>query len=423
MRYHPLFIGLLLAVASGCSLHSSAPVGSTPVIPFVVQKGGGSSWVQLTPHTLGALGAGIVAGPDGNMWFLDENAASLVRLGMNGSFKEFSMSGFLGGNAIALAVGADGKFYVANESSKIVRVTTGGTVQSFDIPSGDNTEIGAIALGPDGNVWFPETAHLGTIAPNGAITEYAYPASFSVPNQYGTVATGADGNVWFAETSDNSIVRFTIATHKFKEFVLAASCEPVGLVKAKDNNIWFGCLANAPQVGRISKSGASKLFPGGGTFGAEETMQISTIDANGEPWFSSGSTGEIFRIKTSDGSVSSFSPPFLPGERPDSVAAGPDGNIWVTTVGLDNVYVRILNPITLTPTKIALSGAGASQNFTVKENGTTSWTATSTNTAVATVAQGSPANTFTVTAVATGKCKIKVADAAGNTASVSVTVH
>jgi streptogramin lyase len=121
--------------------------------------------------------------------------------------------------------------------------------------------------------------------------------------------------------------------------------------------------------------------------------------------------------------VSSFSPPFLSGERPDSVALGPDGNIWVTTVGLDNVYVMVPDPITLTPAKITLSGAGQSKKFTITESGATAWTASSSNTAVATVAQSSPANTFKVTSVATGKCKIKVTDAAGNSANVSVTVN
>jgi streptogramin lyase len=422
MRYRRLLVALLVSIACGCSMNSLAPGGSTNVGPQVVQKGGGSTWVTLTPHTAGALGAGIVAGPDGNMWYIDENAFELVRLSMSGAFKEFSIAGVLGSNPIALTVGADGKFYVANESSKIVRVTTGGVAVAFSIPSGDNTELGTIALGPDGNVWFPETAHLGTITPAGAITEFAYPAGFAVPNQLGTVATGADGNIWFGETSDDAVVRFTLATHKFKEFKLASECEPVGLVKAKDDNIWFGCIANAPQIGRITKAGNIRLFPGGGSFSGEETFQISTIGADGEPWFSGG-TNDIFRINTANGSVSSFSPPFLSGERPDSVALGPDGNIWVTTVGLDNVYVFIPSPITLTPDKITLSGAGQSKKFTVAETGTANWTASSSNTAVATVAQSSPANTFKVTAVATGKCKIKVTDALGNSANVSVTVN
>jgi streptogramin lyase len=419
------FIALISAFVSSCSFHAMGPAQTAPsyTSPQVVQRGAGSSWVKFNPHTFGALGAGIIAGPDGNMWFIDENAGDLVRLSMGGAIKEFTMSGFLGGNAIALTVGADHKFYIANESSKIVRVTTSGVVQAFTNSSGDSTDLGDIALGPDGNVWFPETRHLGMITPAGVITEIPYPASFGVPNQYGTITTGSDGDLWFNETGDNSIVKYVIATQKFTEFKPPGTgCTPAGLVKAKDNNVWFTCTQQPPQVGRITKAGNIKLFPGGGGFSGEETFQIATLGADGNPWYSSPDTGSIFRVNTSNGAVTSFSPPFISGERPDSVAAGPDGNIWVTTVGLSNVYIRVFNPMTLSPRSITFSNPGTSENVTVTENGTTAWTATSSDTSVATVAQGSPADTFVITAVGPGTCRIKISDAKTNSAFVSILV-
>ena len=420
MRLLLIVIASALAIA-GCSFQPLIAPRASSVSPDVVQRGNGSSWVKFTPHTDGALGAGIVAGPDGNMWFIDENAAKLVRLGMGGAFKEFPMPG-LGGNAIALTVGADNKFYVGNESSKILRVSTSGAVSAFTTPSGDNTQFGTLTLGPDGNVWFPETAHLGMITTAGKITEFPYPAGFSEPNQIGTITVGGDGNIWFGEFNDDAIVRFNITTHKFTEFKDPSTCSPVGLVKAKDDNVWFACLSLPNDVGKITKAGAITLFPGGDGYGAQETFQISTVGADGAPWFESGNNNVIFRINTSTGAVTTFSPPFQSSERPDSIASGPDGNLWVTTVGLDNVYVHVLKPMTLTPKSLTFTAAGQNQTFTVSESGTTSWTASSTNTAVATVAQGSPANTFKVTSAGVGTCKIKVSDAVGNSASVSVTV-
>ena len=96
-----------------------------------------------------------------------------------------------------MAVGADHKFYIVDESSNIVRVTTKGHAQSFPIPSGDNTSIDGLALGPDGNIWFAEFNHIGKITPSGKITEFSYPSGYST-NQYGGVSAGSDGNVWFA---------------------------------------------------------------------------------------------------------------------------------------------------------------------------------------------------------------------------------
>lgn len=424
-----LFIAVFAAVLAGCTLR--APLENIPAqtagspqfgAPDIVQKGAGAQWVKLTPHTFGALGAGIVAGPDGNMWFIDENAGDLVRLSMTGFIKEFSMSGFLGGNAIALTLGADHKFYVANESSKIVRVSQSGVVQAFTNTSGDSTDLGTIALGPDGNVWFPETAHLGMITPAGVIKEFPYPAGFGIPNQFGTIAIGADHNLWFNETGDDAIVKFVPATKKFTEFKLASGCTPAGLVKAKDGNVWFACTQLPHRVGRMTTSGAFKLFPGGGSFSGEETFQIATLGRDGNPWYDSPDNEDIFVVNTANGAVTSFSPPFQTGERPDSLALGPDGNIWVTTVGLSNVYVKVFHPITLTPRSLTFTGIGQQRSFTVSESGASSWTATSSNTAVATVAQGSPANTFVVTSVGAGTCRITAMDAVRNSANVAVSV-
>jgi streptogramin lyase len=156
--------GLLLVLTcaiTACSVDRQSPTPGTPtvtapryVVPDVTQKGKGAQWVQFLPHTPGALYSAIVQGPDENMWFLDENAAGLVRMTLSGAIKEFSLSAFLGGNAVAMAVGADDKFYIGDETASVTRVTTHGAAQVIPIPSGDNTAIDGIAPGPDGNVWF-----------------------------------------------------------------------------------------------------------------------------------------------------------------------------------------------------------------------------------------------------------------------------
>jgi streptogramin lyase len=157
---------------SGGSLQpsGSAFLARPGSIPQVVQKGKGAQWVGFAPHTLGALYSAIVLGPDANVWFIDENAASLVRMTVNGSIKEFSLSGVITGNAVSMAVGSDKNFYILDESTNIIRVTEGGKAQAFAIPSGDKTSIDGLALGPDGNVWFAEFSHIAKITPSGKIT-------------------------------------------------------------------------------------------------------------------------------------------------------------------------------------------------------------------------------------------------------------
>lgn len=412
----------LLAVCSfvwGCSMHGAAlaPGGSTSA-PDVFQKGKGAQFVQFQANTLGALYSAIDAGPDGNMWFLDENAASLVRMGMGGGIKEFSLSSVLGGNAVSMAVGADHKFYIGNESSRIVRVTTSGSATFFTIPSGDNTAIGGMALGPDGNVWFAEFNHIGKVTPAGKITEFAYPTGI---NQYGGVAPGSDGNVWFAQSSQNAMGRIT-KTGTITMFTIPTTCIPAATMLARDKNVWFACLTTTPMVGRITPSGAITLFPGGGGFNSNETEMFGAVGPDGNPWFASGNNNLVFRVDTATHAVTTFNPPLGSGERPDALATGPDGNIWIDTVGGNHIDVLVPNPMKVTPTSLTFTSTGQTKTLTVNQHGVSSWKATSSNTAVATVTQGTPASTFKVKSIGVGSCSITITDRKSNATSVKVKV-
>lgn len=397
------------------------PRTGADVGPDVIQKGGGGQWVTLHVQTTGGLLGPIVTGPNGSMWFIDELAGSIAEVSMGGRTHEFSLSGHLPGNAVALTVGSDGRFYISDEATSITRVTSGGAAVQISIPSGDNTAIDSNALGPDGNVWFTEFNHIGMVTPSGVITEFSYPTQPNV-NQYGGVTAGPDGNVWFTESSNNAIGRIKPSTGNITEFKLPQSCTPAAIVTAKDNDMWFACLTTTPMVGRISTAGNIKMFAGGGSFSSNETEQFGAVGPDGNPWFASGDNDVVFNVDTTTHEVTTFDPPLKPGERPDALQTGPDGNIWLTTVGLDNIYVLVVNPLSVAPAKVTFTGLGQTKTVVVTENGTTSWTATSSNTAIATVAQDSPNSNFIVTSVGSGTCKVTFADAVGNSVKVKVTV-
>ncbi len=109
--------------------------------------------------------------------------------------------------------------------------------------------------------------------------------------------------------------------------------------------------------------------------------------------------------------------------RPDAVTSGSDGNLWVDTAGgVGEIDVLVTNPMIVTPTKLTFSALGQTQAVSIKENGASSWTAKSSNPAVATVARGNSKSSFKVTSVGKGSCKIAISDSVGNSVAVSVTV-
>lgn len=425
MSSRPLLTVVLAAVLTSCSVANGGPPGSvygrpSNMLPQVVQRGKGAQWVRFTLNPSGGSYTAIVLGPDKDLWFIDELAGSLVRLNESGSTKEFSLLSVLKGNAVSMALGADHKFYILDESSNVVRVTTKGHAQSFAIPSGDSTSIDGLALGPDGNVWFAEFNHIGKITPAGHITEFSYPAGYGT-NQYGGVSAGSDGNVWFAESTGNAIGRIVPSTGKIKMFPIPVSCTPAPLVLAADKNIWFVCLTTSPTLGSITPSGKIAMFSIGGTFNSNETEQFCSLGPDGEPWCASGNQGNIFRVNIKSDTVTSFTPPVGSGVRPDALAAGADGNVWVDTVG-GEIDVLVTDPMKIKPNKLTFSGLGQTQNVSVSERGTKHWSATSSNTAIATVVQGASASSFKVTSAGVGKCRITISDGVGNSTVVKVTV-
>ena len=104
-------------------------------------------------------------GPDGNLWFTEQNA------------------------------------------NKIGRITPTGAITEFPLPTPWAAPSG-ITSGPDGNIWFTEKAanKIGRITPTGAIREWALPTPAAAPNK---ITSGLDGNIWFTEQGSSSIGRIT----------------------------------------------------------------------------------------------------------------------------------------------------------------------------------------------------------------------
>jgi hypothetical protein len=87
-----------------------------------------------------------------------------------------------------------------------------------------------------------------------------------------------------------------------------------------------------------------------------------------------------------------------------------------------DIDVLVTNPMTVTPTKLSFSAPGEKKSVSVSEAGTSTWTAKSSNAAVATVVQGSSKASFSVSSVGKGSCKITISDTVGNWVAVKVTV-
>ncbi|GAA0707333.1 virginiamycin B lyase family protein [Dokdonella soli] len=164
---------------------------------------------------------GIATGPDGNAWFTERWSGNIGRVTPAGGIAEFPVNDY--GYLTSITNGPDGNlwftktyFLCANPAapgcsppnSPIGRITPGGVVTEFPLP-GNGGLIG-IANGPDGNLWFTDSAgRIGRATPVGVITEYSIPTANSAPSG---ITAGPDGNVWFTESTGNKIGKISVAT-------------------------------------------------------------------------------------------------------------------------------------------------------------------------------------------------------------------
>ena len=96
----------------------------------------------------------ICAGPDGALWFTEDDNDALGRLTTNGKYTEFP-TGREYAQPAGLAVGPDNAFWFTDFSGHagIGRMTTKGRTHFYSIP-GSFTQPSQITSGPDGNMWF-----------------------------------------------------------------------------------------------------------------------------------------------------------------------------------------------------------------------------------------------------------------------------
>ncbi|HZT91881.1 MAG TPA: hypothetical protein VFA05_07575 [Gaiellaceae bacterium] len=233
---------------------------------------------------------GIAPGPDGNLWFADTKALKVARLvPSTGQITEFSTPVAANG----VVGGSDGNlWFVASGANKILVVSPAGQLlHTYTVPTANSAPHGP-ALGSDGDVYFAEfnTSKIGRVTPSGTFKQWSLPHTGSRPFQ---TAFGPDGRLYVTENAGNRIARLTIATGAIAEFAVpTASSAPAGIAAGPDGNLRFA-EKNANQLGRLTTAGAITEFPlPAPTNGPDKVVAGS----DGNMWFTEQTTAQIGRF-------------------------------------------------------------------------------------------------------------------------------
>lgn len=199
----------------------------------------------------------IVLGPDGNFWFTESDAGAIGRITPQGVVRRFPVPNLdvgAGGPRGAIrfpaplniTVGPDGNLWFTDPGLHMIgRITTGGEIVLFPIPTAESDPSG-ITAGADGHLYFVESrpGRVARISTAGVVTELGEPDPESFPQ---FITLGPDGAIWFTEADANRLGRIARDGRITKFELPSADSQPAGIVGRSDGRL-FVALLNTSQI-------------------------------------------------------------------------------------------------------------------------------------------------------------------------------
>src|SRR5262249_12990887 len=117
-------------------------------------------------------------------------------------------------------------------------------------------------------------------APLGQITEFS--AGLNVGSAPGAIAPGPDGNLWFTDVGTTRAVGRITPTGAIPEFSagLTAGSAPIAIAPGPDGNLWFADAGTTRAIGRITPTGTITEFSAGLNVGGRPNAIAPGPDGN-----------------------------------------------------------------------------------------------------------------------------------------------
>ena len=328
--------------------------------------------------TAGAGLSNIVAGPDGALWFNEQNGFAVGRITTTGVVSEFSVpraSYSADGDGPTTIVSSGGNLWtLANVGSTIDEVSTVGVVTQLYA----NLNQSATNLAPDsaGGVWATSLAGAGggsvsgglfrVDPPGGAVRNYPNPA-FTGQFQPVPIVAGPNGTAWFAD-GGTAISEINDAG-KVTEIPIhgSGSMLVTSIAFDRHGDLWFTEYLAGGGFVRSTKGAIGEIPAGSRTatltrLPGNETPGSMILGSDGGIWFT-WSQG-IGRLATQTGGAQLVK--LGSAYHPASIAFGSDHNLWFVDsqagdIGQVIVAQLAIGPRTPLPTPVVRFAPGGLQ--------------------------------------------------------------
>ena len=196
---------------------------------------------------------------------------------------------------------------------------TNGIVE-YATTSAGSAPIGAVA-GADGNLWVAESAadELVAFMPNGVVAK-----TIPVAGSPYAVTSDANGNLWATlDGPTPALVEYSTGGDQRASYLLTAGADPQGITVGPGNSIWFAQYGADDIAGLVS--GKLVYY----TVGKATRPEDVAVGSDGNLWVTNSATNQIARIGTNGLGLTTFTLPTKLA-TPWAITAGPDGNLWFT---------------------------------------------------------------------------------------------
>lgn len=306
----------------------------------------------------------LTAGPDGAIWYTVSCAGTCTppvydaigRITTEGAITEYPLPGpSFGRQPYGITTGPDGAlWFTESAASQIGRISTSGEIVEYPLPT-PNAWPYSITVGPDGALWFTESDanKIGRITTTGRVTEFPVKGVYSTSDPTEIVA-GPDGALWFTNLNARYVGRISIQGN-ITNYPTPAACSPHGITAGPDKALWFACFAG-DMIGRVTTGGIITTF----NIPTKDSGPIYiTLGSDGAFWFTEQNSRQIGRL-TIDGHFTEYPAGGVP---PIAITTGPDGDIWL---GMLRFIAKVVPPSTTTILVSSLNPSFVGQTVTFK---------------------------------------------------------
>ncbi len=232
---------------------------------------------------------GITAGPDGNLWFVENNGNKIGKITPAGTITEYDLPSARW--PVSITAGPDGNLWFTEQAGNIGKITTSGTITEYAIPTGGSSPYG-IAAGPDGNLWFAEgigkigkasgqapATHYSVNAPATATAGTAFSFTVTALDDSNATVSGYSGTVHFSSNSTAVLPADAKLTNGTGTFAATFATAGIRTITATDT-VTVTITGTSNNIAVNEPNYKAKLLPDGILFASIQHAYASIPSGN-----------------------------------------------------------------------------------------------------------------------------------------------